>query len=135
LELFTGVQFSPRREWLLGLTPHLRYNFATGTRWIPFVDAGVGVAATSIGHPDLSGIFEFNLQAGPGIQWFLKDRVAITMEARYLHLSCAGISKPNLGVNGVAGIARTGVLLLRTVWLQKQAFLPSETWYDVSGKH
>src|SRR6266516_4088988 len=87
LELFTGVQFSPRREWLLGLTPHLRYNFATGTRWIPFVDAGVGVAATSMGHPDVSGIFELDLQAGPGIQWFLKDRVAITMEARYLHLS------------------------------------------------
>jgi len=104
LELFTGAQFSPSREWLVGLTPHLRYNFATGTRWIPFFGAGLGVTATSIGHPDLSGTFEFNLQAGPGIQWFLKDKLAITLEARYLHLSCAGISKPNLGVNGVTGM-------------------------------
>src|SRR5258708_38273352 len=31
LELFTGAQFSPSREWFVGLTPHLRYNFATGT--------------------------------------------------------------------------------------------------------
>src|SRR6267143_2692044 len=46
LELFTGAQFSPSSEWLVGLTPHLRYNFATGTRWIPFVDAGAGVTAT-----------------------------------------------------------------------------------------
>ncbi len=104
LELITAAQFSPHREWLVGLTSHLRYNFATGTRWIPFFDAGIGVTATSIGHPDLSGYFEFNLQVGPGIQWFLKDKVAITLEARYLHLSSAGISKPNLGVNCVAGM-------------------------------
>ena len=104
LELFTGAQFSPSSEWLVGLTPHLRYNFATGTRWIPFVDAGAGVTATSIGPPDLSGTFEFNLQAGTGIQWFLKDNVAITVEARYVHWSCAGLNKPNNGLNGVTGL-------------------------------
>jgi lipid A 3-O-deacylase len=104
LELFTGAQFSPSREWFVGLTPHLRYDFATGTRWIPFVDAGAGVTATSIGPPDLSGTFEFNLQAGTGIQWFLKDDVALTLEARYVHWSCAGISNPNLGLNGVTGM-------------------------------
>jgi hypothetical protein len=47
-ELFGGEQFSPRNDWLVGLTPHLRYNFATGTRWIPYVDGGAGVTATSI---------------------------------------------------------------------------------------
>ena len=104
LELFTGAQFSPASEWLVGLTPHLRYNFATGTRWIPFVDAGAGVTATGIGRPDLSGTFEFNLQGGGGIQWFLKDHVALGVEARYVHWSCAGLSKPNLGLNGVTGL-------------------------------
>src|SRR5438067_1769731 len=53
LELFTGAQFSPSSEWLVALTPHLRYNFATGTRCVPFFDVGTGVAATSIGPPDL----------------------------------------------------------------------------------
>ncbi len=104
LELFTGAQFSPRSEWLVGLTPHLRYNFATGTRWIPFLDGGAGVTATGIGPPDLSGTFEFNLQAGGGVQWFLKENVALSLEARYVHWSCAGISKPNLGLNGVTGM-------------------------------
>lgn len=104
LELFSGAQFSPTTEWLVGLTPHLRYNFATGTRWIPFFDIGAGVSATSIGPPDLSGTFEFNLQAGTGIQWFLKDNMALTLEARYLHMSCAGINHPNLGLNGVTGM-------------------------------
>jgi hypothetical protein len=101
LELFTGAQFSPSSEWFVGLTPHLRYNFATGTRWIPFVDAGAGVTATGIGPPDLSGTFEFNLQAGAGVYWFVKDNVALHLQGGYVHWSCAGIHKPNLGLNGI----------------------------------
>ena len=104
LELFGGAQFSPGRAWLVGLTPHLRYIFATGTRWLPFVDGGLGVTATSIGPPDLSDVFEFNLQGGGGCHWFLRDDLALTFEARYLHVSCAGISRPNQGVNGVMGM-------------------------------
>jgi len=82
----------------------LRYNFATGSRWVPFVDAGAGVTATGIGAPDLSGTFEFNLQAGGGVQWFLKENLAVTFEARYTHWSCAGIHEPNFGLNGVTGL-------------------------------
>src|SRR5208282_2097507 len=72
-ELFSGAQFSPSTESLVGLTPHLRYNLATGTRWVPFADLGAGVTATSIGPPDLSGTFEFNLQANTGVNWFVRD--------------------------------------------------------------
>ena len=103
-ELFTGAQFRPESEWLVGLTPFLRYNFATGTPWIPFLDAGAGVTATGIGRPDLSGTFEFNLQAGTGVLWFIKDNLALSAEARYAHWSSAGLSKPNNGLNGVEGL-------------------------------
>jgi len=104
LELFTGAQFSPSTDWFVGLTPHLRYNFATGTHWIPFVDIGAGVTATGIGPPDLSGTFEFNLQGGLGVQWFVKENISLSLEARYVHWSCAGITHPNLGLNGVTGM-------------------------------
>ncbi len=104
VELFTGAQFSPGSEWLVGLTPHLRYDFATGTRLIPFIDGGAGVTATGIGPPDLSGTFEFNLQGGGGVEWFLTDHVALSAEVRYAHWSCAGLHKPNLGLNGVTGL-------------------------------
>ncbi len=100
-ELFGGAEFAPNTEWVVGLTPHLRYNFATGTRWVPFLDGGAGVTATGIGRPDLSNTFEFNLQASTGVQWFVKDNCAITLEVRWLHLSSAGISSPNLGLNSV----------------------------------
>ena len=45
-EVFAGAEFSPGTTWGVGLTPHLRYDFATGTRWVPFADIGAGVTAT-----------------------------------------------------------------------------------------
>ncbi len=104
VQLFGGAEFSPDEEWLIGLTPHLRYNFATGTRWVPFFDLGAGVTATGIGPPDLSNTFEFNLQGGGGVQWFFAENLAATVEVRYLHMSCGGISHPNYGLNGVTGL-------------------------------
>lgn len=103
VELFGGAQYSPSSEWLVGLTPHLRYNFATGTRWIPFLDGGAGVTGTGIQHPDLGGTFEFNLQIGGGMHWFVRDNLALTGEVKYMHMSCAGIDKPNRGLNDVIG--------------------------------
>ena len=109
-ELFGGVQHSPASDWIIGLTPHLRYDFATGTRWVPFVDAGAGVTATSIGGPDLSNTFEFNLQATAGTHYFLRNNLALTFETRFVHISCAGISSPNHGVNGVWATIGVAVL-------------------------
>jgi lipid A 3-O-deacylase len=103
-ELFGGSQFSPTADWIVGLSPHLRYHFATGTRLVPFVDAGAGVTGTGIHLPDLSTRFEFNTQGGVGVQWFLKDAIALTVESRYVHISNAGIDEPNHGVNTVMGI-------------------------------
>jgi lipid A 3-O-deacylase len=68
------------------------------------VDGGAGVTATSIGPPDLSHTFEFNLQAAAGVRWFLRDNLALGLEVRYLHLSCAGMYSPNLGLNNVNGM-------------------------------
>ena len=103
-ELFSGAQFSPSDNWVVGIAPHLRYNFATGTRWVPYFDLGAGVSATSIGHPDLSHTFEFNLQAESGVRWFFRDNLALGLGVRYLHMSCAGINSPNLGLNNFNGI-------------------------------
>jgi lipid A 3-O-deacylase len=100
-----GGQYYPRGAYLFGLTPLLRYNIATGNRWMPFVDAGAGVSLTDIGRPDLSTVFEFNLQAGAGCDYFLKQNLALTLQYRYIHLSNARIATPNCGVN-------TGILYL-----------------------
>jgi lipid A 3-O-deacylase len=98
-ELFGGYQLSPKSASFAGLTPFLRYNFVTHTRWVPFVEAGAGVTLTDIYGPDLSTLFEFNLQAGVGVQYFLCQNLALTLETKFMHFSNASIESPNLGVN------------------------------------
>jgi hypothetical protein len=104
LELFGGSQFDPQPDWAAGISGHFRYDFALGTRLVPFFDAGIGLGGTGISAPDLSGGFEFNLQAGPGAYWFVTDHVALTGEVRLMHMSCAGLKAPNLGLNTILGL-------------------------------
>ena len=98
-ELFSGAEFHPHTRYLTGFTPLVRYNIATGTRWVPFLTCGAGLTLTDIGHPDLSGTFQFDPQGGAGTHYFFRENVAFTTEWRWLHLSNAGISEPNHGVN------------------------------------
>jgi hypothetical protein len=98
-EIFGGEQVKPRGAYLAGLTPVLRYDFATGTRLVPFFDIGGGVTATDIGPPDLGGTFQFNLQGGLGLHWFIGKKTMMTFQYRFLHVSSAGMETPNLGVN------------------------------------
>jgi opacity protein-like surface antigen len=98
-EVFAGAQFNPNDRYLAGITALLRYAFATASRWVPFVDAGAGISFTNIKEPDLSGTFQFNVQVGAGVHYFLRDDFAVTLGYRWLHLSNAGIERPNHGVN------------------------------------
>lgn len=99
MELLAGGQYRPQEAYLLGLTPVVRYLLATGTRWRPFVDAGAGVSFTDLGRPDLSTDFQFNLQAGAGLEYCLRPNLALTLQYRFLHVSNAGLELPNYGVN------------------------------------
>ncbi len=104
-ELFGGSQFVPNSRYFTGFTPFLRYNLATGTRWVPFVEFGAGLSGTDIGKPDLSTTFEFNLQLGVGTYYFFCKDKAVSLQYRFLHFSNAGIDVPNYGVD------TTGVML------------------------
>ena len=99
VELFGGWQFNPNSRYFVGLTPFLRYNFATGSRWMPFVEFGAGVSATNVEGPDLTGTFQFNIQPGAGLNYFISKRTALTLQYRWLHFSNAGIQHPNHGTN------------------------------------
>lgn len=103
-DLFAGGQFSPEGEWFVGLTPELRYNLATGSRLVPFILAGFGVTATSIGEPDLSGTFQFNERVGLGSHWFIREDMAWSGEIFYVHWSNGGMRHPNSGLNGITGL-------------------------------
>jgi lipid A 3-O-deacylase len=103
-ELFGGEQLQPESAYFVGGGPHLRYDFAAGHRWVPFLDLGAGATATDIRDEDISTTFEFNLQAGAGAHYFLKDNLSLTLQARFIHFSNAGMKFPNLGVNTLTGL-------------------------------
>jgi hypothetical protein len=98
-EAFSGAEFDPEVAYVTGVGPLIRYNFSSHTHFVPFIELGAGTSLTDIGEPDLSGIFQFHLQGGLGAHLFLSPRSALTFTYRFLHISNAGISAPNLGVN------------------------------------
>ncbi|MEX2382528.1 MAG: acyloxyacyl hydrolase [Opitutales bacterium] len=109
-ELSAGIQFHPdSSKSIVGFTPGFRYYFATGRAVVPFFDVGGGVAITDIREPELGSAFQFNLQGGTGVQWFLTEGWAATLQFRYFHLSNAKISLPNSGLDqfsGMIGVTR-----------------------------
>ena len=98
-EIFGGKQFNPQMTYVAGVAPTIRYNFATGSRFIPFLDLGGGISATDIRGPGLSAEYEFNAQTGAGFHYFWRDRWAFTFQYRFFHLTDAGIFQSRAGVN------------------------------------
>ncbi len=99
VDVFGGEQVNRQNAKLAAIDPVIRYDFATGSRLVPFFEVGAGVMYTDIRRPDLGSDFEFNEFGGVGLHWFFTKHFAVTLEGRYMHISNAGIDKPNRGVN------------------------------------
>jgi hypothetical protein len=91
--------FEPKDGLAGGFTPLIRYNFLTGTRWIPFVQLGAGLLALDANLKSQSDGLNFTPQGGVGVHYFISDRTSLTGEWRLHHLSNAGIHENNLGFN------------------------------------
>jgi opacity protein-like surface antigen len=98
-EVFGGAQLNSRVRAITGLVPHLRYHFITGTRFVPYIDAGVGMVLTEIRGEDLGGVFQFTEQGVIGVDYFIQNKMSINLALQYIHVSSAGIYMPNDGVN------------------------------------
>jgi lipid A 3-O-deacylase len=91
--------FEPKSGIAGGIAPGLRYNFLTGTRFIPFFYAGVGFIALDADLARQSDGLNFILQSGLGLHYFVSQRTALTGEWRFHHISNASIHDRNAGIN------------------------------------
>lgn len=84
-----------------------KYNLLSFGRWMPFWDAGAGMVWTNLGSriPEQSTPFNFILQTGPGVQYFMTARTTLTFGVRYSHISNADIGDRNIGLNAVLSYA------------------------------
>jgi hypothetical protein len=81
----------------------VKYNFLSFGRWMPFWDAGAGIFWTNLAPriSEQSTQFEFGLETGPGVHYFVTDRITWTMGVRLHHISNANLGERNTGINGV----------------------------------
>ena len=79
----------------------LKYNFLSFGRWMPFWDAGGGMAWTNLAPriPEESTPFQFILETGPGVHYFLTNRLTVTAGVRFHHFSNGGLGERNTGIN------------------------------------
>lgn len=95
----------PETEVGGGASLLFRYNFVTGTRWVPFFEVGVGILDVDLNAPrDLNSRFNFSILGGPGINYFLTDHLAVLGQVGLHHISNAHRKSPNVGVNSVMGL-------------------------------
>jgi Lipid A 3-O-deacylase (PagL) len=99
-EAFGDVVFKGEGSYIAGITAWLRYNFVP-ERWrlVPFAQAGMGLTATDLDHRLLGQTFNFNLNLGVGVRFFVAHNLSVNAEYRYQHISNANMSDRNLGVN------------------------------------
>ena len=79
----------------------LKYNFLSFGRWMPFWDMGAGMLWTDLAPriPEQSTKFNFVLETGPGLQFFVTEQFALTTSVRYHHISNANTGRRNVGLN------------------------------------
>jgi len=90
-------------EYLLGFSPvMLEYKFLDPQRkWAPTFLVGAGFSMQNWdkhAHRELGSEFQFLLHLGGGIEVF-RESGSYSFNYRLFHLSNAGVSKPNIGLN------------------------------------
>jgi hypothetical protein len=108
-ETFGGTVTKGPKGYLVGGTPLWRYNFVQpGARLVPYIQLGAGALENNIDsnkrQREIGQGFEFALQGGVGLKYLINERWSASLEADYRHISDAGMSARNQGLNSIGGV-------------------------------
>jgi lipid A 3-O-deacylase len=111
LEPLYAHYFKPFAASAAGGSLVLKYNFLSFGRWMPYWDFGLGMLWTNLAPriPEQSTPFNFVAEIGPGLQYFVTERVALTIGVRFHHISNGNIGERNLGLNATLAYAGISV--------------------------
>ncbi|MDP2924548.1 MAG: acyloxyacyl hydrolase [Candidatus Omnitrophota bacterium] len=99
LEPFIGAIIEPNNNVEVGSNFLMQYVFPLNNKFQPYVKGGLGVLYMSQHTREQATQYNFLSQGAAGIQFFIKDNVALNVEYRYRHLSNSSIKAPNSGIN------------------------------------
>lgn len=80
---------------------NLKWNFTRVDRMVPYLELGGGVLFSRHAVPLDTSHVNFLTHAALGFQFFNTERRAFTAAVRYEHISNAGLTVPNPGINTV----------------------------------
>ena len=106
LEGFVGTIYQGPGNGLGGATLQLRYNFVQpDTRWVPYFQIGAGGVYSDMykdrARSVVGSAVNFNLQGAVGVRNLLKEQWAVSLEGGCRHISNAGLSNRNAGLNSL----------------------------------
>src|SRR5579862_762301 len=109
LEAFGGPVYQGPGNYLVGGAVQLRYNFVQPrAKLVPYAQLGFGgLYSDAHANPDqieLGSPGEFTEQLSLGLNYFLTKRLALSGEYGFRHISNAGITHRNTGVNSLGGL-------------------------------
>ncbi len=101
IEPLAAHYYQPFSASAFGGSLVVKYNFLSFGRWMPFWDAGAGMLWTDLAPriPEQSTQFNFVLETGPGVSYFVTENWAVTAGIRFHHISNANIGDRNTGLN------------------------------------
>jgi len=70
----------------------------------PFVEGGEGILYTDLRKQNLGTRMQFSSQLGAGIEYALRPDLALMLGGRFRHISNAGLSKSDPGINTIYGL-------------------------------
>jgi lipid A 3-O-deacylase len=98
--VFLVVQ-SPKTAYGFGLNPFaLKWNFVPHRNVMPYIDIGGGTLFTNNQVPLGTSRVNFTTSGAVGLH-FLRNKYDWSAEVRYMHISNAGLSTPNPGINTI----------------------------------
>ena len=83
----------------VGLSALGRWVFGAGWVVRPYVEFGLGILGGQMNFRQTNCDVNFIIEGGPGLSWFVTDRVALTAGYRFQHISNASRCDQNLGIN------------------------------------
>lgn len=98
----TDIEAGTSFLFKVGLVPE-------GSLFQPYIKSGVGVSYISLHTHEQSTQCNFISHLGAGFHYFLNEKLALTFEYRFRHLSNASIKQPNSGIDthyALMGISR-----------------------------
>ena len=98
-EPIMNVVISPDANAEFGVSFLLKYSAHITSRIAPYIEGGIGMVYTTQHTHEQGTQFNFLPQVGAGLQFFLNEKLALTGGYRYRHLSNAGMSDDNSGIN------------------------------------